>query len=74
MGVTVAGNGTKGESNVQLNHPWGIFIDTKNDDLYVTDSYNHRVQKFTSSSNIGTKVAGGHGYGSDSTQLSYPYD
>ena len=38
--------GTKGPKEGQLNGPTGIAFDT-NDDLYVSDSLNHRIQTFS---------------------------
>lgn len=43
--TTVAGNGSPGSSSNMLYSPYGIFVDT-NFDLYVADSYNHRIQLF----------------------------
>jgi hypothetical protein len=58
QGITVAGDGTEGKSSIQLGHPFCIFID-QNDDLYVCDFGNHRIQKFKSDSNVGTTIVGG---------------
>jgi sugar lactone lactonase YvrE len=43
--VVVGGNGHGQQSN-QLYNPWGISFD-KGGDMYVADSANHRIQKFT---------------------------
>ncbi|CAF1335322.1 unnamed protein product [Rotaria sordida] len=58
QGITVAGDGIEGNSNVQISHPFCIFLD-QNDDLYVCDFGNHRIQKFKSDSNVGTTLIGG---------------
>lgn len=41
----VAGKGIAGSTSSMFNYPNGIFVDT-NQDLYVTDCFNHRVQRF----------------------------
>ena len=38
--------GSKGSHEGQLNHPYGIAIDN-NEFVYVADTRNHRIQKFT---------------------------
>ncbi len=49
--VVIAGTGQKGDHvepgdplKTQLNRPHGVFVD-KSGDLYITDSYNHRILK-----------------------------
>ena len=56
-GITVAGNGTLGIASNQLNKPWDLTFDWNNS-MYVTDRYNHRVQKFFRGSSIGITIAG----------------
>ncbi|CAF4064757.1 unnamed protein product, partial [Rotaria sp. Silwood1] len=77
-GITVAGNGTRGSSNIQLASPQGISIDDQ-DNLYVADYGNDRVQKFVPHSNgVGITVAGGvyagKSVGNAPNQLSSPTD
>jgi hypothetical protein len=62
--TTVAGNGTAGylsdgvlAANTRLNYPVGVSLDT-NGDIYIADTYNHRVRKVTVSTGIITTVAG----------------
>jgi len=55
--TTVAGNGSYGSTSNLLNSPFGIFVDT-NFDLYVADSYNHRIQLFRLGQTNGITVAG----------------
>jgi tripartite motif-containing protein 2/3/tripartite motif-containing protein 71 len=43
--------GTNGNSNQQFDHPHGIAVD-ENDNIYVADSANHRIQKFTAKGNF----------------------
>lgn len=54
----MAGDGTEGKANNQIGHPFCVYIDQK-DDLYVCDFGNHRIQKFTSNSTVGTTLIGG---------------
>jgi sugar lactone lactonase YvrE len=53
----VAGTGGNGNASNQLKNPWDLAVDYSNT-LYVTDRYNHRVQKFLTGSVIGITVAG----------------
>lgn len=55
--VVVAGNTTPGDDDFSLNGPIGIFIDL-NDDLYVADSQNHRIQRFEYGNKTGQTVLG----------------
>jgi tripartite motif-containing protein 71 len=65
----VAGTGCSGSTSYMLNEPHGIFVDI-NLDLYVADSYNHRIQLFRSEQLGGTTVAGDE---SSSTTISLNY-
>ena len=68
-GTTIAGlTGQSGSNASQLNAPWDIALDSSNN-FYVSDYYNHRVQKFIKDSSIGITVAG-YGNGSSGTNLS----
>ncbi len=57
--VTVAGStsGTQGSSMNQLNKPVGLLLDS-NDNLYITDRSNNRVQLWTKGATSGSTVAG----------------
>ena len=57
----------------QLHSPQGIYIDSSNT-LYIADSNNFRVLKWTLGASEGTVVAGGNGSGSANNQLAYPGD
>lgn len=71
QGITVAGgNGAGGNAN-QLNFPYSIFVDTNNT-IYITDTQNHRIQKWIDGATEGTTVAGGNGSGSNANQLNTP--
>ncbi len=55
--INVTGTGFAGASSDQLDHPYGIFVNT-NFDLYVADAGNSRIQLFRSGEKNGTTVAG----------------
>ncbi|CAF1156536.1 unnamed protein product [Didymodactylos carnosus] len=75
-GTTIAGltNGTSGLTSNQLYYPSAIYVDRKNQNLYIDDSGNHRVQLWNNSATSGTTVAGitGNG-GNGSNQFSFIY-
>jgi trimeric autotransporter adhesin len=87
--TTVAGTGTYGTSgdggqatSAQLSNPFGIAVDASGN-IYIADTYDHRIRMVTKSSGIITTVAGsgdlGEGYSGDGGQatvarLSDPYD
>ncbi|CAF0967486.1 unnamed protein product [Rotaria sp. Silwood1] len=58
-GTTVAGqaSGTAGSAAYELNKPGDIFVDSSYN-LYVADTYNHRVQLWSSGAFTGRTVAG----------------
>ena len=58
VGIIVAGNGTAGIASNMLDGPYGMFV-TISYDLYVADSWNHRVQLFKPDQLDGITVAGG---------------
>ena len=68
----VVGTGTAASNSTSLNHPLGLTIDETTGSLYVTDSRNHRVQKFNLNSTQGFTVAGGLNYGQNLSQLYLP--
>ncbi|CAF1381486.1 unnamed protein product [Adineta steineri] len=64
--------GSTGSSNTQLNHPQDVYVDTVGT-MYVSDHYNHRVQKYINGSTVGTTIAGITGSGGSSlNQLKHP--
>jgi sugar lactone lactonase YvrE len=75
-GTVIAGLGVAGSDSFSLNSPQGIFLDENNSYIYISDTGNNRIQRFSllgGSPNNGTTVAGGNGPGSSNTQLNSPY-
>ncbi|CAF0904435.1 unnamed protein product [Adineta steineri] len=74
--VIAAGGNDNGNALNQLSNPVGVYYDyLYTNSLYVADSGNNRIMKFTSgstSSTFGTVVAGGNGAGSGANQLNTP--
>ena len=58
-GTCVAGwvDGTPGPAAHQLHHPYAILLDS-NMSLFIVDSENHRIQKWSSGATVGVTVAG----------------
>ncbi|CAF1110969.1 unnamed protein product [Adineta steineri] len=69
----VAGtSGSQGSSSTQLNYPNDVYVD-RSGNIYVSDSSNQRIQKFSSGSNVGVTIAGiNSSTGSALNQLAYP--
>jgi sugar lactone lactonase YvrE len=72
------GNGTSGQGNGEFNNPWDLAVDGSY--LYVADTYNSRIQKFSIDTNSNTLAwvaswgkNGGNGtQGSGNGEFSYP--
>ncbi|CAF1110120.1 unnamed protein product [Didymodactylos carnosus] len=56
--VVVAGTGTAGSNSDQLNAPKAIYVDSTNNELYIIDSGNDRLQKWSLNSNSTTFEGG----------------
>jgi sugar lactone lactonase YvrE len=75
-GSIVAGTGTAGNNYSSLYYPQEIFLDEDNSYIYIADTSNNRIQRFSllgGSLNNGTTIAGGNDAGSTNKQLSSPY-
>ncbi|CAM4982389.1 unnamed protein product [Rotaria socialis] len=74
-GTTVAGqpNGTIGNGSSFLNIPQAAVVDS-NRNVYVADTYNHRVQLWSYDASFGIMVAGTGVSGSANNQLHCPWD
>lgn len=72
QGSTVAGTGIAGGSNSQFAIAQNVALD-KSGNLYVVDTDNHRILKFSPGATTGTVVAGGNGAGNALNQLNKPW-
>ncbi|CAF1416114.1 unnamed protein product, partial [Adineta ricciae] len=72
-GTRVAGNGTRGSTNEQLDWPYGIFV-SDNGTIYVADRNNHRIMKWLAGASSGIRVAGDGTFGYSLTQVNSPTD
>lgn len=71
--ATVAGSAEPGDSSSELNAgPTGRLFVAEGGRLYVSDTLNHRVQRWDPGAREGVTVAGGHGCGLGADQLSHP--
>lgn len=68
--TTIAGAGGKGSGDAQLYYPGGVAFDTQ-DNLYIADSYNHRILKMTPDGAV-TTLLGTGAPGKTDAQLTYP--
>ena len=74
QGALVAGTGKKGNSLDKLANPTGITVCPKTNAVYVADSKNYRVVKWTPGAQEGVLVAGGSKKGSGLAQFKEPRD
>jgi hypothetical protein len=73
IGTTVAGvTSSYGSSYSQLYNPAAIHLDSNNN-MYILDTTNYRVLKWTVGDPLGYVVVGGNGAGSSLTQISTSY-
>ncbi|CAF0835220.1 unnamed protein product [Adineta ricciae] len=70
-GLVVAGNGSDGSTDTQLNQPYGIFVN-EIETIYVADSLNHRIMKWPSGASSGIRVAGDGKTGNELTHVNTP--
>jgi len=68
----VAGGHGKGSALNQLNQARDIVIDEQDHSIYISDSDNHRIIKWTEGATEGIVVAGGNSKGNGTHQLAYP--
>jgi len=73
QGVTVAGGNGWGDDLNQLKYPMGIFVD-EDRTIYIADTNNARIMKWTEGVRSGQIVAGKLGAGSGTSQLYGPMD
>ncbi|CAF0862378.1 unnamed protein product [Adineta steineri] len=67
-GITVAGGNSRGNASNQLDRPSSIYVD-KDENVYVADNENNRVQLWAKGATSGITVAGGHGKGKALNQI-----
>ena len=72
--MTIAGGNGDGNKPIQLSSPRGIFVDDDHNTLYIADTGNDRIVKWSIGTSIGLVVAGGVGKGHFIDQLSSPTD
>jgi len=65
--------GSSGSTNNMLSYLTAIAYDSQTNNLYIADTNNHRVMQYQHGSSVGNVIAGGNGYGSNTSQLSTPY-
>ncbi len=71
--TTVAGGNGAGSGNNQLNTPNDVWVSKKTGDIYIADSFNHRIQRWSPGATSGVTIAGIAGTsGTDSTLLNWP--
>ena len=70
-GVVVAGTGAAGTGPSQFNQPSRVFVDS-NLTMYITDTNNHRIQKWTFGASSGVTVAGNSTAGNTDADLNRP--
>ncbi|CAF4148654.1 unnamed protein product, partial [Adineta steineri] len=72
-GSMIAGTGSSGNANNQFSNPNMIERVSSSGTLYITDVVNHRVMQYLNGSSSGTVVAGGNGFGTNTSQLWFPF-
>jgi hypothetical protein len=70
--TTVAGSGNAGSDYSELYNPAAIYVSPTRV-MYILDTSNYRVLKWTVGDPLGYVVAGGNGGGSSLTQISTSY-
>ncbi|CAF3793433.1 unnamed protein product, partial [Rotaria sp. Silwood1] len=74
-GTTIAGTGEGGTNLNQLNYPSGFAFDSTATNMYITDTINHRIVQYSTSSTSGTNgvlVAGTGQLGNSLDTLNFP--
>ncbi|CAF4018008.1 unnamed protein product [Adineta steineri] len=72
-GSMIAGTGSTGSANNQLNNPNAIERVSSSGTLYISDRENQRIMQYLDGASSGTVVAGGNGAGTGSNQLWDPF-
>jgi sugar lactone lactonase YvrE len=70
-GSIVAGGQGEGDGLTQLSNPQGVIVD-QSGNIYVADSWNHRIMRWPKGSRKGSVIVGGNGQGQQPDQFSCP--
>ena len=65
--------GSPGSTNDKLSKANGIAYDSQTNNLYIADTDNQRVMQYQYGASMGNVIAGGNGYGLNTSQLSTSY-
>jgi len=68
-GTTVAGGNGQGSASYQLNFPYALCISKTTNAIYITDSGNNRIQRWSSGATSGVTIVGNDTSGTNSTLL-----
>ncbi|VVC06003.1 Serpin (serine protease inhibitor) [uncultured archaeon] len=68
---TLGVSGKYGTDNAHFSYPESVALDSSGN-IYVADTYNHRIQKFSSSGTYMSTLGVSGEYGSDNTHFGYP--
>lgn len=71
-GITVAGGHGDDNGLDQLSLAYGLTVDDEQN-IYIADTYNHRIVEWKRGATTGQIIAGGKGKGYQSNQLNYPH-
>jgi hypothetical protein len=73
-GTTVAGGNGAGSGSHQLNLPLGVWVSNKTGDIYIADSNNNRIQRWSQGAITGVTIAGDPNgiSGTNATMLTTP--
>jgi len=64
--------GSSGSTNDKLSGLTAVAYDSQTNNLYIVDTNNQRVMQYQYGASVGNVIAGGHGYGLGTSQLSTP--
>ena len=72
--MTVAGGNGITASLLDLNSPYGLDIDDRNQSIVIADTLNNRIVEWKNGATTGELIAGGQGFGNRLDQLYFPPD
>jgi sugar lactone lactonase YvrE len=70
-GIMVAGGQGRGNSFSNLSRPYAVMVD-QSSTVYVADSSNHRVMRWSKGATQGSVIVGGNGQGGQANQFNCP--